>query len=283
MESWILGLFVFLFLASAKTSKARNSASFYSNYYVTWGFDHALIINNETEIQLTLDQTSGSGFETKWRYGSGFFHIRMKIPDKNSTGVLTAFYLTSRSSDHDELDFELLGNDTAPYTLQTNVFANGQGGREQRIHLWFDPTKDFHSYKILWNQYQIVFYVDNVPIRVFKNNRKVGVNYPNQPMQIEGSVWNAEGWASGGKRTDWNQAPFKAYLQEFNADGCVLHDYAVEKCYSSHFWWNREEFWKLKPRDQKAYDHVRTKYMYYDYCSDKTRYSKPPPECKSNQ
>ncbi|XVF08693.1 hypothetical protein REPUB_Repub07fG0025400 [Reevesia pubescens] len=197
---------------------------------------------------------------------------------------MVALQLTSHSPDHDELDFEFLGNNLAPYTLQTNVFANGQGGREQRIHLWFDPTKDFHSYKILWNQFQTVLcrQDNNMPIRVFKNNRKIGVNYPSQPMQIEGSLWNAEGWAHNGKKTDWNQAPFKAYFQEFNVDGCMLHDDAVEKCYSSNLWWNREKFWKLKPSDQTGYEHVRTKYMYYDYCSDKTSYSKPPPECRVN-
>ena len=128
-----------------------------------------------------------------------------------------------------------------------------------------------------------MFYVDNMPIRVYKNNLEIGVSYPSQPMQIEESLWNAEGWASGRKKIDWNQAPFKAYFQEFNVDDYMLHDYAVEKCYSSNFWWNREEFWKLNPSDQNTYEHLRTKYMYYDYCSDETRYSKAPPEYKSHK
>jgi len=67
------------------------------------------------------------------------------------------FQLSSQNSEHDEIDFEFLGNRTGqPYILQTNVFTGGQGNREQRIYLWFDPTKAYHSYSILWNMHQIV-------------------------------------------------------------------------------------------------------------------------------
>ena len=64
--------------------------------------------------------------------------------------------LKSNTSSHDELDFEFLGSKKPPYLLHTNVFANDNGGREQRISLWFDSTMDFHNYQILWNPYQVV-------------------------------------------------------------------------------------------------------------------------------
>lgn len=65
--------------------------------------------------------------------------------------------LSSQSNEHDEIDFEFLGNRTGqPYILQTNVFTGGKGDREQRIYLWFDPTKEYHTYSVLWNMHQIV-------------------------------------------------------------------------------------------------------------------------------
>jgi hypothetical protein len=122
---------------------SSDTTSFMANYESGFDWQHFRVLNNGSQAQLILDEYSAS--------------------------TVTAYYLSSESTLTDELDFEFLGNLSGqPYILQTNVFAGGKGEREQRIYLWFDPTADFHEYSVLWNKRQIVFYVDDTPIRVFK-------------------------------------------------------------------------------------------------------------------
>ncbi|XP_077233941.1 xyloglucan endotransglucosylase/hydrolase protein 3-like [Tasmannia lanceolata] len=281
MASTLWVLLVFVSVSGALASRLKDP-SFGQNYDIKWGGNHVSSSDYGRVIQLYMDKSSGAGFGSKLSYGSGFFHMNMKIPDKDSAGVITSFYLRSETHRLDELDFEFLGNRKGkPITLQTNVFVDGQGNREQRIHLWFDPTSSFHTYKILWNPYQIVFFVDNIPIRVFMNKTKMGVEYPSQPMQIIASLWNGEDWASdGGKaKINWTQAPFKAYFQGFDIEGCPSDNSNNRLCLSSNHWWNTPKFSRLNTRQRKAYAHVKHKYMKYDYCSDHSRYPTPPPEC----
>ncbi|XP_077236671.1 xyloglucan endotransglucosylase/hydrolase protein 2-like [Tasmannia lanceolata] len=275
-------LWVFLVFVFVGGAIGQNDTSFDQNYVIQWGGDHVLSLDQGREIQLYMDKSSGAGFGSKLHYGSGFFSMKMKLPDKDTAGVVTAFYLSSQTSNHDELDFEFLGNrEGKPIVLQTNVFVDGQGNREQKIHLWFDPSSSFHTYKILWNPYQIVFFVDNIPIRVFMNKTNMGVDYPSQPMQIIVSLWDGESWATdGGKeKTDWTQAPFKAYFQDFDVQGCPWDNSNNESCLSSNLWWSTAEYSTLNTSQTEAYENVKHKYMKYDYCSDQKRNPKPPPEC----
>ncbi|XP_038709409.1 xyloglucan endotransglucosylase/hydrolase protein 2-like [Tripterygium wilfordii] len=276
------GLLVFLLIVTWPHEGSAD-VSFNDNYYITWGYNHAQLLNQGAKLQLTLDQSSGAGFESKAMFGSGSFTMRLKIPGNNSNGVVSTIYLNSKTSIHDEIDLEFLGHNGPPYKLSTNVFSNNIGGREQQFKLWFDPTKHFHSYTILWNDHQIALFVDDVPIRVFKNMPDSGVSYPSQPMHVTGSLWNAEGWASGGIPTDWSQGPFKAYFQGFDVTGCPLEDANNRQaCYASDLWWNGKNYWQLNPQQQALLDRSRKSYMTYDYCTDKSRYPQPPPECQYN-
>ncbi|XP_027337101.1 xyloglucan endotransglucosylase/hydrolase protein 2-like [Abrus precatorius] len=278
-------IFVFLLFLVFHVIFAKGSNSdeirFDQNYKVVWGGNHVLPLNQGKEIQLSLDNSSGSGFGSKMTYGSGFFHMRIKVPGRDSAGVVTAYYLTSQGNKHDELDFEFLGNrEGKPYILQTNVFVDGNGNREQRIHLWFDPTLNFHDYKILWNKQQIVFYVDNVPIRVFKNKTNIGVDYPSKPMQIQVSLWHADWATDGGQtKTNWSYQPFKANFQGFDVSGCQTQSSSDQRCVSDNYWWNSQKFWQLDPTKQRQYEIIKQKYTTYDYCTDRKRYPTPPLEC----
>jgi len=60
---------------------------------------------------------------------------------------------------HDELDFEFLGSIAGKqWKIQTNLYGNGSTGRgrEERYHLWFDPTQEYHRYSILWTRKNVM-------------------------------------------------------------------------------------------------------------------------------
>ncbi|KAJ9565059.1 hypothetical protein OSB04_001025 [Centaurea solstitialis] len=305
--SWFkLLIFFQMFFMSSNASK---NASFDENYSANWGDHHISFFNHEREVHLLLDPSSGAGFKSKEFFASGYFQMRIKLPGNDSAGVVTAFYvptnalnifvnnaffflwesllkklqLYTNATVHDELDFEFLGNRPGkPITLQTNVFSNGVGGREQKTNLWFDPTADFHYYKMLWNQHQIVFFVNDVPIRVFKNNTNKGVRYPIGPMQVMVSLWDGSDWATDGgtAKANYSNGPIQAHFQDFDIDGCPSTPTGPNKdCYSSNYWWNNEEYRQLNPDKLKVYDTMKKKHTTYDYCTDTGRYPTPPPEC----
>ncbi|CAI8617206.1 unnamed protein product [Vicia faba] len=227
------------------------------------------------------------GFQTKQRYRFGWFSMKLKLVGGDSAGVVTAYYMCSENGagpTRDEIDFEFLGNRTGqPYLVQTNVYKNGTGNREMRHMLWFDPTEDYHTYSILWNNHQLVFFVDRVPIRVFKNNEKPNDFFPNEkPMYLFSSVWNADEWATRGglEKTNWKLAPFVSSYKDFSVDACQWED-PYPKCVSTTTknWWDQYGSWHLSGDQKMDYAWVQRNLVIYDYCNDSERFPTLPEEC----
>ncbi|PRQ37463.1 putative xyloglucan:xyloglucosyl transferase [Rosa chinensis] len=266
-SSNVSALLVFLFMMS--TSMVAFGGKFYDDFYITWGPENAKMLDYGQLLTLSLNSVSGSAFESYNQYLYVKIDMQIKLVAGNSAGTVTTFYLSSTGNHHDEIDFEFLGNVTGqPYILHTNVFCQGQGNKEQQFYLWFDPTADFHTYSILWNPLNIVFLVDGIPIRQFKNLESFGIPFPKyQPMRLYSSLWNADNWATRGglEKIDWTQAPFTASYRNFNANS------------DSHGAW----YWKKVDYSGKGQiQWVQNNYMIYNYCTDSKRF--PPgfaPEC----
>ncbi|XP_020592236.1 LOW QUALITY PROTEIN: xyloglucan endotransglucosylase/hydrolase protein 9-like [Phalaenopsis equestris] len=295
----LLAMLVCCALSAAAAAAAGNGSRFDELFQSSWASDH-MVYDGEL-LQLKLDNFSGSGFASKRRYLYGKASAEIKLVGGDSAGTVTAFYMSSEGTNHDEFDFEFLGNTTGePYLVQTNVYINGTGNREQRNDLWFDPTVDFHTYAILWNPRQVVFLVDETPIRVFQNKEAKGIAFPGyQKMGVSSSLWNADDWATQGGRvkTNWSNAPFVVTYRELKIDGCEV---AVEAAYGDElrrgaggggggeggvwgkegrYWWKAPEMEELSVHQSHQLMWVREKHLIYDYCSDVARFPSMPPEC----
>ncbi|KAK1550269.1 hypothetical protein Q3G72_016457 [Acer saccharum] len=252
-----------------------SAANFNQEFDITWGDGRGKILNDGELLTLSLDKFSGSGFQSKNEYLFGKIDMQLKLVPGNSAGTVTAYYLRSQGEAWDEIDFEFLGNLSGqPYTMHTNVYQHGKGDKEQQFHLWFDPTKDFHTYSVLWNPKSIIFSVDETPIREFKNLESIGVPFlKNNPLRIHSSLWNADQWATRGGliKTDWTQAPFTASYRNFKADACVWSS-GKPSCTKTS---PPEGNWFLQELDlaaQQKLKLVQKNNMIYNYCTDTKRF-----------
>ncbi|RWR75273.1 putative concanavalin A-like lectin/glucanase domain-containing protein [Cinnamomum micranthum f. kanehirae] len=274
-----------ILLVLAASAMAAFAGNFYQEVDITWGDGRGKILNNGDLLTLSLDKSSGSGLQSKNEYLFGKFEMQLKLIPGNSAGTVTTYYLKGPGTTWDEIDFEFLGNLSGdPYTVHTNVFTQGKGNREQQFHLWFDPTNDFHTYSILWNPQHILFSIDGIPIREFKNQESKGVLFPkSQSMRMYSTLWNADDWATRGGlvKTDWSQAPFTASYKSYNAEACVWSS-GASSCSSSQSsnggWLTQEMDWASQGRLRW----VQENYMIYNYCTDFKRFPQGlPAECST--
>ncbi|KAL6659107.1 hypothetical protein ACP70R_003147 [Stipagrostis hirtigluma subsp. patula] len=266
MAAWLPSSFrrcavVVALLVTAMAAPEAPAPLMYDQFKVTWGKEHSFFFmdgDGMDTLALYLDETHGSGFASNDAYLYGRFDIEIKLIENNSAGTVATLYLMPEDVPwdcHDEVDLEFLGNVTGePYTLHTNIFVNGVGGREQQFRLWFDPTTDFHTYSIVWNPKHVLI------------------------LDRAWTLWNADDWATQGGRvkTDWTQAPFYVYYRNFRFTPCAASP-GVAWCGDEPPESTRFD----RGIDEAALKKAREEHMLYNYCRDDKRFKEKglPKEC----
>lgn len=260
---------------------------FSDGYSNLWGSQHQEVSQDQSSTTIWLDTTSGSGFKSLQAYKSGFFSAAIKLQAGYTAGIITALYLSNSQEfpgHHDEIDMEFLGTTPGkPYTLQTNVYISGSGdghvltGRELKFHLWFDPTEDFHNYSILWTPSHIIFYVDDIAIR--KYPKRVSSTFPQRPLWVYGSIWDASDWATenGKYRADYRYQPFVAKFSKFILSGCPVQDSSCSAQFSNSL--ISSGTGGLTSEERLKMKWIQRNYLVYNYCKDRERYPQRLPEC----
>ncbi|PIN09606.1 Xyloglucan:xyloglucosyl transferase [Handroanthus impetiginosus] len=263
-------------------SSRIGSIGFNQGYRNLWGPQHQSL--DQGTLTIWLDKNSGSGFKSLTPYTSGYFGAAIKLQPGYTAGVITSLYLSNNEEhpgNHDEIDIEFLGTTgDEPYVLQTNVYIRGSGdgniiGREMKFHLWFDPTKDFHYYAILWDPAEIIYFVDDVPIRRYP--RKSDDTFPVRPMWVYGSIWDASSWATdnGKYKADYSHQPFVGRYNNFKIKGCPTGGAASCRPPSG----SPSGLGHLSSQQHAALMYVHNNYKVYDYCKDPERDHQLTPEC----
>ncbi|KAF5751577.1 hypothetical protein HS088_TW02G00592 [Tripterygium wilfordii] len=263
-------------------SSRVSTVGFDQGFRNLWGLQHQRL--DQTQLTIWLDSSSGSGFKSLQLYRSGYFGAAMKLQPGYTAGVITSLYLSNNEEhpgNHDEIDIEFLGTTPdKPYTLQTNVYIRGSGdaniiGREMKFHLWFDPTQDFHNYAMIWNPNEIIFFVDDVPIRRYP--RKSDDTFPIRPLWVYGSIWDASSWATeeGKYKADYTYQPFIGKYKNFKLGGCTADGSASCRPPSA----SPSGLVGLSQEQRSAMEWVQRNYLVYNYCSDPKRDHAQTPEC----
>lgn len=111
--------------------------------------------------------------------GYGSYEISMKLP--NAPSSITGFFLYAAPDYDQEIDIEIYNQPDGK--IMFTSYANGAQTQSLTSDLNFDPTADFHHYRIDYQPDTIDFYVDDILVTRFSEG------IPHNPMYLMVNAW----------------------------------------------------------------------------------------------
>lgn len=118
--------------------------------------------------------------------------VRAKM-DTTTPGIVGGIFLYAlkpgSTTDHDEIDFELLTN--LPHAAQTNIYSDEKlgTGNVQFVPYPSGSITDYHTYEIKWQPHQVSWLIDGHLVRTET------ARVPTGPMKFHLNVWVPDpGW-----------------------------------------------------------------------------------------
>lgn len=120
--------------------------------------NHVQVVDSQLHIIIPEGTLQGGGIASRKLYQYGRYEARIKLPDAPSS--ITGFFLYKAPDYHHEIDIEIYNDPRGEIFFTT--YAHGERTHTSTHSLGFDPTEDFHVYRIDYYSCGVTFYVDDV-------------------------------------------------------------------------------------------------------------------------
>lgn len=144
-------------------------------------------------LKLPAMTLNGAEIKTAKKVHYGSYEIRMKVPDQPSS--LTGFFLYDQPDYEQEIDIELMNQPEGIILFTT--YAKGRQTQSTRLILPFDPTLDFHRYRIDYLPGRVNFFVDDKLMQTWTEG------LPSTPMYLMLNSWYPN-WLEGASSSEDN-------------------------------------------------------------------------------
>lgn len=141
--------------------------------------EHVGIINDKLTISHPAGTLEGGEIQTIALKHYGSYETSMKLPDAPSS--ITGFFLYSAPDFYHEIDIEVFNQQDSEVWLTS--YLDGSIHHEDKIPLAFDPTADYHQYRIDYYPDRVSFYIDGKPVKTWEDG------FSHNPMHLMINSW----------------------------------------------------------------------------------------------